>query len=249
MLLNSKKFYQTQWHGIKFQNFILMDHEKLADENFYKKFYYEFYKYYSSFEDLDSQWLLSKKEIANFILRSFYRHNQTVLSIGCGIGIIEKNLLKKISKENFFVTEVSKVPLKFISQDLSSENIFIGSFPSNIPDQKYFDNILLLSVDYCFEDKDFIQLLNDCYLKLNPRGRLLVISASYLSSYLLIKYATKDFIKNVLFFFGLITRGQLWGYQRTASCYRNLFKKSFFSEFQVGFMSNKIFYIEGQRID
>ena len=51
-----KRLYQKQWHGIPFSSFAEISSKKLADSEFYDKFYREFFKKYNDFNEIDQWW-------------------------------------------------------------------------------------------------------------------------------------------------------------------------------------------------
>jgi len=89
-----QKFYQTEWFNIQFSSFIEMNASKQADEEFYNKFYAEFFKKFSSYSELSNKWKEEKEQVVNFIYENIKNYNK-ILSIGCGNGYIEYSLNKK----------------------------------------------------------------------------------------------------------------------------------------------------------
>jgi len=62
-----RRFFQTEWHGIRFDTFCTPVHTRLADSDFYSAFYKKFFERYRSINDLPADWLASKSRIAQFI--------------------------------------------------------------------------------------------------------------------------------------------------------------------------------------
>ena len=92
-----KKLWQSEWFDIKFESFIEVDPHSIADEEFYKKFYQKFYQKYQSFDDLPNKYKINKIATAIDIL-GFSEKYQSIMSIGCGNGIIEDHILKNSNK-------------------------------------------------------------------------------------------------------------------------------------------------------
>lgn len=88
------KFWQINWFDIEFSSFATLNPNRLADEEFYDKFYKEFFNKFNSYDDLPSRWKQDKKVLADFIFEQI-KEKQKVLSIGCGSGFIETELSKK----------------------------------------------------------------------------------------------------------------------------------------------------------
>ena len=60
-----KKYYQSEWHGIFFKEFIEPSSTKIAGLDFYTRFYEEFFKRFVCFEDLPSFYTQDKKNVAD----------------------------------------------------------------------------------------------------------------------------------------------------------------------------------------
>ena len=75
------KYYQNEWHDIKFNTFWNNSRKDLASELFYEKFYINFFKKYKSYDDLDKEWIKRKNNIANWLLEAIDEKSR-VLSIG-----------------------------------------------------------------------------------------------------------------------------------------------------------------------
>ena len=169
------KYYQTEWHDIKFNTFWKNSRIDLADELFYEKFYINFFKKYKSYDDLDKEWIKRKKNIANWLL-NVINEDSKVISVGSGIGIIEKFIIENNTKRiDLHLNDLSSVAHKWIKGIISKEKIHIGN---TIP--KNFDFIIITSLDYCFSNnslKVFLSKLKKC---LNKNGKIIIISASYL---------------------------------------------------------------------
>lgn len=88
-----QKFYQTEWFNIQFSSFTKMNSSIQADEEFYNKFYIEFFNKFTSYEQLPENWKKDKRLLADFIFEQI-KDKANVLSIGCGNGFIENELSK-----------------------------------------------------------------------------------------------------------------------------------------------------------
>lgn len=206
-----KKLYQSQWHNIKFKDFYKISKNDLPDSTFYEKFYNLFHKKYSSYDDLDKIWVKDKLEyIEIFKKSSKFRKNSKILSVGCGTGLIEKELIQNHDFDNIEVTEVSESPLKWIKQYISPSNIYIGYFPDCIKHDNKFDLIILSGIDYVFTDKEFISFTKNVNKSLNESGECILISASHLKNDLF--YNLKKNIQNIIAYFD--TKSQFYGYSR-----------------------------------
>jgi len=84
-----KKLFQTEWHGIKFSSFAVLNQKEIATVDFYKSFYSVLFNKYNDYSELDESWRESKAMIARFITNQFQLNNKKIGSIGCGIGYVE----------------------------------------------------------------------------------------------------------------------------------------------------------------
>lgn len=220
-----KKFYQKEWHKIPFYTFTEPREDKLAGADFYKKFYKEFFNKYKSIEELDSNWLKLKKDISVLIMKNTNPKNK-VLSVGCGLGVIEKEMQKN-DYHNIFLTEVSDLSLKWVSDSFKGK-IFIGEFPGCIPDNMVFDTILLVGIEYFFNNKEFQNFLTDVKKLLNENGKCIFISCSFYGENLL--SFIKSFINNQRNYLSELVskpagfkKKQFWGYMRTPKELKKIF--------------------------
>ena len=206
-----KKLYQSQWHNIKFKDFYKISKNELPESAFYEKFYNLFHKKYSSYKDLDRFWIKEKlKYIEIFKKSSKFSKKSKILSVGCGTGFIEKELIKNNKFDNIEVTEVSDSPLKWLKKYISPLNIHIGYFPDCIKHDNKFDLIILSSIDYVFSDKEYISFIKNVNKSLNENGECILISVSHLKNDLF--YTLKKNIQNIIAYFD--TKSQFYGYSR-----------------------------------
>ena len=225
-----RKIYQKNWHGISLTDFShVLNNDNLPGAEFYDQFYKKFNKKYTEIDKLDNNWLLLKKNAANFILDILESNdNPSVLSIGSGIGVIEKELYSKCNID-LHVQEVSEAPLKFLRRILPKENIHVGYFPDSMKVKKEFDFVILGGIEYVFTDQEFINFVNDVKCFLKPDGVLIILSWSlYEESFMI---SLREIIKSILLRLKIIQiSGQFWGYLRTEKELTQLVKKSGFDK-------------------
>lgn len=212
-----RKLYQTSWHGMPFESFTKLSTSHLPDSSFYASFYENFHRKYRGFDDLDQSWVSLKHQAAGFIINNpKIKKGDRILSIGCGLGLIEMVLLQ----EGFLkleITEVSEAPLRWVLPLVPSENVHIGVFPDCIPHNEKYNFVLLASVEYFLDNAEFSSLLRSVHERLLPGGMCLLISWSFDTLRLLpqrLVVGIKDFVRLVLEKAGVRTRGQFWGYVR-----------------------------------
>jgi len=212
-----RRLYQQEWHGIRFDSFAEVSSSHLANGEFYKLFYSVFFKKYRNWQELDENWVKLKKETMNFIKnRIGSDKNKSILSIGCGLGLIEGWLVED-GYENLEISEISEIPISWISQKIPTEKRHIGLFPACVPENRKYDYILLVAVEYFYNDKELRKFLADVKNLLVPSGTCLLISFPDEDNgllYLMIDTA-KEYLKRILGVLGLRNIGQFWGYVRT----------------------------------
>lgn len=118
-------------------------------------------------------WFTSKKKQAD-IFAGELRGADRILSIGAGLGVIEKHLIDaglKVDLQecqgesfNWFRQQMAgrEMPTLYESKDLSI-------IPSNS-----YDAILVVSVVYVFDNRQYIEFLRECRRILRPAGKLIV---------------------------------------------------------------------------
>ena len=99
-----RRFYQESWQGIPFTTFAHTHFFHLADAKFYSVFYEELFRRYQSWEDLPEVWRRNKTADALWIASRLKKMQEEkthdsplrVLSIGSGVGFMERMLLKEM---------------------------------------------------------------------------------------------------------------------------------------------------------
>jgi hypothetical protein len=227
-----RKFYQTSWHGIPFQSFASLSSCHLPDSSFYASFYENFHQKYHGFDDLDQSWVSLKRQAAGLIINHpNINKNDRILSVGCGLGLIELALLQE-GFLNLEITEVSGTPLRWILPSIPSENVHIGFFPECLPHKNKYRFILLASVEYFFNKVEFLRLLGAVHDRLLPGGRCMLISWSFDTSSQMQRMitGTKDFLHLIVDKIGIVTRGQFWGYIRRPEEFRQAMSSAGFTK-------------------
>jgi len=226
------KLYQTEWHNIKFNSFTNCDRQNIATEDFYNMFYKEFFEKYYSFDDLDKDWVNYKLLIANQIVEMI-NDKKNILSIGCGVGIVEKHIANGLSTINITAIEPSKNVSKWINEE---DGIYLknGYFPEVLDDNLKFDLIYTNAIDYVFDNKQYLEFL-ESIINYGIK-EFLMISVSYYEPS--IKLYIKEFIKDLVTPLGLYKRGQFWGYIRTVDEQISIMKKAGFNSITLEYQTN-----------
>ena len=231
-----QKLYQDEWFGINFNSFSKMDSKCMPDQNFYDKFYAEFYKRFSSYEDLPSEWKKKKAMIADYLACNS-TEGMKILSIGCGIGYIE-DILKK--NRNITAIEPSYNATIFLERS-GGVKIYYGYFPQCLEGSaEKFDLIYLVDTDYVFDKKGLIGLLKHA----KEYSDTIIIVSIFQKIRFLNKI--KNFIKLILTFFNIYERGQFWGYSRIPKDLLSCFMKAGYSAIEHGFLNADSYWVKGQ---
>lgn len=245
-----RKAYQKEWHNITFDSFAEVSSSKIADATFYTLFYKAFFQKYNNWDELNSSWITDKISLVNFLIDAGNLHKGSkILSIGCGIGIMEKELIDQ--GYNIEVTEVSQGPLVWLKKYLPDSRIHIGFFPACLPYGCCYDLIYLSAIDYVFNNNDLIKLLISVSERLSHGGKCLLFSVSfdYKANMLNNLLSTSKSIANYfLYKMGLKKQGQFWGYIRSDSEFRSIMQKSGFTNIidgLVDYRTRSNYWIEG----
>jgi len=233
------KQYESKWHNINFNELdAKLSLFKLADLDFYNKFYKEFFFRYNNFDDLSENWKTQKNKIAE-VIEKILPKNSSVLSYGCGIGIIEKFIVEKRKDLNLDCFDFSDVASKWLKRDLS--HIY---FTAEHKDLKKYDYIFMVGLLYALDDSEAINLLKKVKYFLKENGRIVICNTSLKMSEndknikSSITEGLIEFFKNLLrptlYFLFKKNTIQFWGFRRDKKSYEIIFKKA-------GFINDKSF--------
>lgn len=254
-----RRFYQESWQGIPFTAFSHISFLHLAEPRFYATFYEELFRRYKSWEDLPRQWRINKAADAEWlaarirdVVSSQKEHEGAprVLSIGSGVGFMEKKLLEALPGVELYVNEPSTVGMKWIRKLIPAERIYIGLPTNCLPPDMSYDVIYLSAVDYGISSRELLRLLDQLRSQLAPEGELICISASLLQEDSFVGglvNAMKNIIRAFLHYLG-IRRQQFWGWRRTREEYRALFKNAGFKDIRDGILDDgfESYWIRGK---
>jgi 2-polyprenyl-3-methyl-5-hydroxy-6-metoxy-1,4-benzoquinol methylase len=233
-----RKLYQTEWHGIPFESFAKLSMSNLPDSSFYTAFYEILHGKYRGFDDLDQSWVSLKRQVAGLVKNNpKVRKGDRILSIGCGLGLIEMELMQA-GFLRLEITEVSEAPLRWVRPLVPSENVHIGLFPDCIPHNEKYDFVLLAGVEYFLDDVEFSNLLRSVHNRLLPGGMCMLISWSFDTmplSHRLIE-GIKDFVRHVIYKVIGKTRGQFWGYIRRPEAFHRAMRNTGFTHLHDGML-------------
>jgi hypothetical protein len=238
-----RKLYQTEWQSIPFTSFANPSSKKLASADFYQAFYLEFFKRYENWDQLSSKWRESKKNWANFIAKRA-RNRSRILSVGCGLGIVERSLSAQNPQIDLTIHEIAPNSWRWVEHEFRADRKLTGRIPECMPVNAQFALVYLATVDYALDDESLVSLLTALrgYIA-QPNGECLLISASFErtpetpSEFVRSRVGDlKEIAKDVLGKLGLYSRGQFWGWNRSRGEYRSLMLRAGYRDIQDGFM-------------
>lgn len=202
-----QKLWVKEWFGIKFREFAKLNEHSIAGNDFYENFYKIFHERFSRYEDLPNVWRSQKDEIAKEILEQ--NNAKKILSIGCGVGYIEKKLCEIIGDSGKIVAiEPSRSATRWLESLIEVRH---GYFPDSVKGEK-FDLAYASTIDYTMSDIEYLKFLQSMYNSEIP-SFFLVNLISGQKNWDFIMHC-KEVIKSSLSFFRLKSKGQFWGYLR-----------------------------------
>ena len=219
-----RKQFQDSWHGIKFETFSTSTKIDVPNNDFYEKFYQEFFKRYSSFDSLPDSYLEKKKDTVR-VIRELLNDKEHVLSIGCGLGIIEYLLLRNEPLETRLTgIEPSKNALKWIEEE-ELFPVINGYFPTALSETICnFDFAYARAMEYHFTDTEYVDFLTSIRHFGIPEFAIISASPDRNNLEFLFKYYVKKALASV----GVLNLGQFWGYLRTPDEHVRAFEKAGF---------------------
>ena len=215
-VFNKLPIWQSVWQGIRFKDLP----PSRSTSEFYKNFYNRFFEIYDSFEEIDIHWRKEKNMIAEE-LSSIIEKNANCLSIGSGIGFIEKKLASERRDLTIYLSDEDAEFSKWVSV----ENVKLITEEKKITIQKiYMVQILYLLSDV--EIKNLIASLKREY----PRFDEIIFVDRFLdnqsvnSSILLWEFIRHIFFESIKKILG--ERVIFWGVIRSLSFFRTMIERN-----------------------
>ena len=218
--------YIKSWNG--FSPSHLKNKTDLSDH--YKKFY----NLKKEVLNIDDNWLISKKLVAED-LASLMKSHKNILSNGCGRGIVEEFILKKMDND-VFIHGIDP----YIDKNSQKESINLKLEKGSIFDMKLskFDIVYMNTVDYCLTDFEYGRVCKRLS-ELSKNGlilsQLMPPDLNYLFS---LKYRISTFIKSLPF-----TPYVFWGWHRSIDEHINILRNIGFKRFTFGYHLDNTIWI------
>jgi hypothetical protein len=212
-----KPFWQNEWQNIYFSTLnVPLTLFKRPSSLFYDAFYKELFVKYKNFEELPFDWRKKKADTAE-VIGGIIGDVSSVLSIGCGLGILEKNLAETSPTLNIDAFDFSEVAKKWLNDSKDINCI------TKLDSASKYEFIYCAQLLYALSKKEIIELANFVLEHLEEDGRFLTVDTSINAS----ENSSKPIgakrhllgsIKNYLrpFYYVLFRRSsaQFWGWQR-----------------------------------
>jgi SAM-dependent methyltransferase len=213
-----RPMFEKEWFEISFSS---LGEPKgifsLPTPEFYRSFYRSFYRKYPNYESLSQSWLSDKAQLAEMI--SKYTVDKIVLSVGCGNGYVEHQLVNNRVKR-IVAQDWSEVRPPYLNAGVD----FYGKGLHEIKEK--FDVIFASAVEYAMSNRDFKNMLRDIKVLLNDEGIFILISVSWDDCsplrhlYRMIKSLVSVFLRRFL----KQDKSTVWGWIRNKSELENLLK-------------------------
>lgn len=229
-------FYQAKWHGIDICDIaVKINHnfDDLANSNIYKSLYEQM----ALREDfsISDGFVEEKKRLSSWVfdkLKEKGCQKSNILSLGCGLGLVELELFKKGIRVDLQESqEISIEYIKRFHRDMFKDFNFICSQDLNNIGPRKYDVVLAITCSYCL-DIDTIKLfLEDVRRVLKDDGFFIWYDAAFSFS---------TMIKNIYWNFrNTHHAGIFWGWLRSIPLWIKMAKQQGFSVEGISFFDEK----------
>ncbi len=232
------KFYNSQWFGINFEDILKLSRRHIAGQDFYERFYKEFFDKHQSFDDLDNDWKEEKERVGDFLCSQL--PTGKLLSVGAGLGYIECYINRNFSdKVEVHVSDFSDASNKWLRKELPEERIHKENFGND------YDLIYICNVDYALTNSEFVEMLLELSPALNSSGEFVILTHILKGDlwYSGLRRA-KDLVKHCLEIFQLKRKSQFWGYLRTENDFMLMFNDADMYLCDSGYLDKKTFFFK-----
>lgn len=239
------KVFQKRWYAIEFNEFYQLNPEHMAGTEFYKRFYQVFYQTYPTWESLPAAYSSIRKTVANHLVQLIKeRKAQTVLSIGCGNGLVEKEVMHQLPDLKLFAYEPDETNLVWL-KNLSQAKLCFGDFPQCLPADQHYDLVYLCDVDIIFSDEAYVSFLSQIRNTTSAPIVLTNVIKPLPDTWSAAKYWMKFILSKVK----LYKLGQLLGYSRYFHEHLAIFKQAGYNVVNKGDLSKGLMWIELNRVN
>lgn len=223
--------WDGEWQGIYFSELdIKLNFFKGASSDFYSKFYSELFCRYNSYEDLPSVWCQEKSSTANEITK-IISEESLVLSCGCGLGFVEKEIVSQLSKLSIDAFDFSETANKWL-RDVDRVNIM-----QSLKKNKKYNFIYCTQLLYALSNDEIFEFSTMVKERLFRGGKFLTVDTSInpiengievFSEIKSIKFHLKNIVRPFYLFLMRRKILQFWGWQRDNNELIRIFERNGF---------------------
>lgn len=219
--------WDLEWQKIKFASLNCPLHFfKRPTSDFYSKFYSELFRQYESYDALPSEWLAEKSQTA-IEINKLLSEDLRILSVGSGVGFIEKTLVSLSPKISIDSYDFSDSASRWLTK-VNGVNL-LNSLDKNLK----YDFIFCTQLLYALSDKEILEFAEFVKSKLKTNGRFLTVDTSLIKTEnggVGNKQSLSSLFKNLLRPTYLLIfkrkKAQFWGWQRDNAHLVKIFCKS-----------------------
>ena len=227
-----RMFWQREWLGIYFSDLdITLNFFKGVSSDFYSKFYSELFCRYDSYEDLPSFWCQQKLSTANEIVK-IISEKSSVLSFGCGLGFVEKEIVSQLSTISIDAFDFSESANKWLT-DVEHVNTM-----QSLEKNKKYDFIYCTQLLYALSNDEIFEFSTMVRERLSRGGKFLTVDTSInpiengievSSKIKSIKLQLKNIVRTFYLFLMRRKILQFWGWERDNNELIRIFERNGFS--------------------
>ncbi len=229
-------FYQTKWHGIDICDIAEQNNhnfDNLANSEIYKSLY-EKMALRKDFS-ITADFVEEKEKLSSWLfdkLKDNQYQKSNILSLGCGLGLIELELFKKGIRVD--LQESQEISIEYIKRfhidKFKDFNFICSQDLSNIDDGKY-DVVLAITCSYCLDRATMKHFLEGVNRVLKDKGIFIWYDTSLSFS---------NMIRNIYYNFRKTKHaGVFWGWKRSIPFWIKMARDQGFSVESVSFFDEK----------
>lgn len=212
-----KMIWQVEWQNIEFSTLgVNLRFFSRASAEFYSAFYAKLFDKYSGYESLPSSWRDKKFETAKRV-SEFLTEETKVLSVGCGLGYVEKSLIELEPKCNIDAYDFSTTSVKWL-REIEGVRVM-----SELEKDIKYDFAYCTQLIYALSDKEIANLAVFLKTVLAEGAMFLTVDTSAdqfeNGDTTAVKFCFKQLLKNLIlpayYFFFKRNQAQFWGWKRS----------------------------------
>ncbi len=238
-----RMMWDVGWQEIQFVELgIKLNFFRRASSEFYSKFYGELFRRYENYDSLPSVWRQNKSNTA-YEISKLIENETLVLSVGCGLGYVEKEIVGKVPKLKIDAYDFAETANKWLREVEGVNSI------QSLEDSKKYNFIYCTQLFYALSDKEIFEFSSMVKERLSKDGVFLTVNTSLHSKengieVLSFDNSIKSKVKKMMrplyvflfpLYYFLLRRksAQFWGWQRDNEELVNIFRMNGFDVIKV----------------